>query len=273
MPGPDGSPVLPPRPERLIRAVLAPAAPGERAFGPAFHNGQLVLTAVLFSTGSLLLWVFGYTFWVLIEAVVRAAGLRHGHSIVVPLLERLTHETNLLGTAEGWPLDAAIILGVLATAAALYLALDHIALLGNGRAQRILERKAARLAPERAEARFFVEIKSRHRRLGLGTDVGYLLFYSDRLVFIGDSREAFIPRDQIIGDVAIERSRFGGLTGAWVSIELAPPWGRLRLLARDGATTLSGTGRSARHLAAALSGWLAGPITGYGADSSSPLKR
>jgi hypothetical protein len=247
------------RPAHLIHVESAPAVPGERAFGSAFHNGLLVLTAVLFSAGSLLLWVFGYTFWVLMEALLRATGWGHGRSVAIPLLERLTHETNVLGTAEGWPLDAAIVLGVLATAGSLYLVLDHMALLGNGQAQRKLARKAARLAPEPPEERFFVEIKSKERRLGLGTDVGYLLFYPDRLVFVGDVRKAIIPRDQIVGDLATERTRFG-LTGTWVSLELAPPWGRLRLLARDGATTLSGTGRSTRPLAAALAKWLRSPM-------------
>jgi hypothetical protein len=149
----------------------------------------------------------------------------------------------------------AILLGFLATAGSLYLAFDHLALLGNGRARRRIQRKVERLMPEAPENRFFVEVRATIKRPRVGPDVGCLLFLPDRLVFVGDAQKVTIPRGQIAGEVALRQSRFG-LAGTWVVLGLAPPWGQLYLLARDDTTTLSGTGSGARYLAAALNQWL-----------------
>jgi len=112
-----------------------------------------------------------------------------------------------------------------------------------------------RLVPEVPEDRFFVEVRATIKRPRLGPDVGCLLFFPDRLVFLGDVQQVTLPRDQIIGEIALRRSRFG-LTGTWVGLGLAPPWGRLYLLARDDTVTLSGTDSGARRLADALTRWL-----------------
>jgi hypothetical protein len=252
---PDGTSEEAPAASRPIRIEPATAAANERVFAPVFHHALLALTALVFAAGVLLVWVFGYTFWVLLESLVRAGHWGHGRSIAAPLLARLTHENNLLGSAEGWPLDMAILLGFLATAASLYLAFDHLALLGNGRARRKIRRKVGRLMPEAPEDRFFVEVRATIKRPHLGPDVGCLLCFPDRLVFVGDVQKVTLPRDQITGEVALRRSRFG-LTGTWVVLGLAPPWGRLYLLARDDSATLSGTDGGAHRLAAALTRWM-----------------
>lgn len=252
-----------PRPDPVLVSSADPR-PGETAFGAGYAALLMGLTALTFAAGVGLMWVFGYTFWAILEGMARAFGWGRGGSLIAPLLNALSRGALLWGGSEGWRLDAAVFLGVTATWTTLYFALDHIALLGNGRAQRILLRKASRLVREQGdvlpEMRAFVELRStdKSRRMAplITPDIGWLLFYPNRLRFIGEGQIITLPRSQIAAPPTLSRSP-GNLTGASLALHLMPPHSALRLVARDAANALSATEPDARRLRAALTAWLA----------------
>ena len=242
----------------LLSVLAAEALPGETAYGPGFMTLLSGLTGATFAAGVGLIWVFGYTFWTLLEAMARAFRWERGQSLILPLLDKISGGGLSLGSAEGWPLDVGIVLGAMATWASLYFALDHLSFWGKNRVQATLGRKTARLAADAPPQRFFVEIRSLSRHAApqrLVPDIGYLLFYPTHLTFIGEAQRIILPRTQIAGNLILRRS-FAGLTGAYLTLDLAPPQGSLRLLARDNANTLSATEPDARNLQAALTVWL-----------------
>ena len=244
------------RPQRLISVEAAEARPGETAFGVGYAALLMALTTIIFASGVLFIWIFSYTFWTIFEAMTRAFGWGRGFSAVAPLLEKIVPGGLFLGGPEGWPLDAAILCGVTATWGCLYFALDHLSMLGNQRAQIVLRRKALRCQKnDLPPTLFFVEARTLNALPRLVADIGYLLFYPDRLVFVGEAQYAVFPRTQFTGVPALRRS-FAGMTGTAVLIDLASPGGVLRVMARDNADALSQTGADARLLQIALTEWL-----------------
>jgi hypothetical protein len=248
---PDHAPTAPPP----IRVEPATAVGFPRAFGNGYHFLVAMLTALGFLGGVLLLWVFGYTFWVALEGMTRAFGWPHGESLLLTFLNRVAPLFTALFSGRGWPLDAAVLLGFLAMWASLYLYFDRLAMFRNRAAHQILMRKVKTRGGELTRIFFFVEVRRTTSELPLPPDTGWLLFYADRLMFVGDEYRATIPREQVQGTPAILRSP-GGLTASWVEIELAEPYGRLRFLPRQYAARLSDTAENVGPLYESLSGWL-----------------
>lgn len=231
-----------PRPAALDappRLAVGPArVPGiGRVWGTWLHLAIFGVTLLYLAVAVALLLPFVYTFWVLLEVAYRA-----------------------------WDLDrrlswgAAVIIGTLAAWSLLFLGTDRTALLGNRRAQRLLLEKAQRLLPlPLPERRFFVEAQATAARRGffrLNHDLGWLFFYADHLVFVGDTQTATLPRAAVSGSITRDRNSFR-LSAAFLSLGLREPAGKtVRLLCRQDVSRLSETHARLPALEAALREWL-----------------
>ncbi len=227
--------------ETFETAETSDAPSVTRSFNKTSHaplSGlPLVFRGLLFVCPALLAVVafgaFVWTFWVALSAGMRAAGWGEQSGVVVP--------------------------GALAAVAAcsvLYLASDRIAFSGGTRLQAQLLRKATNILPAPLpEARFFVEAYADKGRLRLDSDMGWLFVYADYLVFLGDRQTLTIPRARVAEPPQIDRNPLG-LAAAWITLPLAPPWGRLRLLGRDNARRASDTCQTATLLQHALNDWM-----------------
>lgn len=160
-----------------------------------------------------------------------------------------------------WVTPAAFASGTLAACGLAYLLLDHVSLVGYGRARRLLARKAESFLPADppvGDGRFFVllEGSTRARRF---EDVGCLFVYPDCLRFVGDKRLVTIPRGAAVNGVTQGLDLSGlGLGGSPLTLGLDE--GFVRLQSRD-ADLISQTGEGAHRLEAALRAWLAGDAT------------
>lgn len=241
-----------------LRIERSPAQRGEIAYGNIPAALLTTLTAFAFAGGVISVWIFGYAFWAILEGIARAFGWERGGSLLAPILNWMAQGGLLWGIVEGWRFDVSVLLGIIATWATLYFALDHLALLGNSRAQRILARKEARLLRERnAEnpvARSFVEIRSNQRKGEIAPDIGWLSLFPERLLFIGETQIITIPRDIVAGDPRLHHST-SNLIGASLTLPLKTPYPSLRLVARDRANSLSSTTEDTQRLHDTLRGW------------------
>lgn len=223
-------------------------------FFSRFHLVEIQLaTVVVFTVSTLLVWVFGFSFWILLEAAAKGFGWVRGHSLLAPLFAALTQQGGILGTVDGWPIDVAVFFALLATWCSLYLAFDHLALWGNQRAQHLL---LPLLPTDTGTDCFFVEFRTRDKSLGIKADLGYLYFTSSGLCFIGDQQTFTLPRNLFSGSVTLHPS-FGNLAATYIEVSLVDNYGTIQLLGRDTATRLSDTYRDAKHLEIALNNWLA----------------
>lgn len=235
-------------PEIVVERVPANAVTGSA------RRSQRQATALIFLVfvvAVALLPLLFYTFWVLLEALVRTAHLPRGTS----LLGRAFPEG--FAGLSGWPFDGAFLLSTLAVWGMLYLAYDRFALYGTPALSAALRSRAALLPggvlpPDS----FFVEIRpvTEERRLRdrWRPDIGWLVIGPDSLCFLGEETEASVPR------ACVRRARILGghlgMTAAWVQLSLDGATGRddLRILVRDDASRLSDTRRGAERLLAAL---------------------
>jgi hypothetical protein len=258
MAAPENPSVSAPLPLSATDAVtVEPAAlPGfGYAFGGGYHFRMAILTSLGFLGGVILVEVFGYTFWVFLEGFRRAVGGEAGESLFLAFLNRFVPPLSGLFGGRGWTLDAAIIFGLLAAWAAMHLYFDRAAMHGNRAGQEKLLRKARSLIQPLSVTRHFVEVRRTTVDLPLPPDTGWLLFYPDRLVFVGDEHRATFPRLQVRGNPRIRRGP-GGLGAHRVELELAPPYGLLYLLPREDARRLLDTAQNAHALYDALAAWL-----------------
>mgnify|MGYP000895374775 CR=1 FL=1 len=246
-------------PRVLERVTVRPADVfgAGRAFPLGVQAAFLVLTLAALLGGVASVAVFFGAFWFLGEALRLAAGF----------------ETPL-------PLFLFLLPALLGAWCMLYLLTDRLAMLGSGRAKRVLMEKARAAFPSHdspVEA-FFVEARITGRKAAprMDMDLGVLLLLPDRLVFVGDYWQAEVPRSALPGPNPLRRdrrSRFG-VTPAQLTLKLAKGDGAaaLRLLCRDDARLHSETSGPTRRLEAALRRWLrdgAGEPT-YGAMSTQP---
>jgi hypothetical protein len=243
------------QPDDTVTVEAAPPFGAGPTFGNGYHVGMAALTAVGFLSGVVLLWFFGYTFWVVLEGIRRALGGSTGESLFLSVLNQIAPLFAGLFGGRGWTLDAAIAYGVAAAWAAIYLYFDRLAMYRNRAAQETLLQKARAASDPISPVCYFVEVRRTRVDLPLPPDTGWLLFYPDRLVFIGDEYRATFPCIQVRDNVAIRRS-IGGLGANWVELELAPPYGLLRFLPRQNATRLSDTIQNVGPLYEALTAWL-----------------
>jgi hypothetical protein len=178
----------------------------------------------------------------------------------------------LLITGDSWNGSgrAAFAGGTLTSVGIVYLLGDRIALLGNGRARRVLWEKAGHLLPPPfPETRFFVEVRTSGlaaagRRESHG-DIGWLFVDRDELRFVGDATQIRVPRAAAtrLGGGNGRGPLGGALGGPWLSLELVPSSDRrgrarprhLRFFSREGER-LSDTARATPALERALRDWL-----------------
>ncbi len=154
----------------------------------------------------------------------------------------------------GWITRAAFAFGTLAACGLAYLLLDHVSLVGYGRARRLLANKAEAFLPTNLPSdRFFVLLEA-HARARRFEDIGYLFVYADRLRFVGDKRLVTLPRGSVVEGIkrSLDLSRLG-LGGSPLTLPL--DGGFIRLQSRD-ADLVSQTGVGARHLETILRAWL-----------------
>ena len=234
--------------------TVTPASASGSVF-PAWHHLLLqVGTTITFAVASLCVWVYGYTFWTIIEAVVRAGNFPQGRSLFAPLLALLLRQT-LLSTANGWPFDAAILLAFAATWGTLYLTFDHLVLFGNARAKALLQGRVSNMANGEP---FFVELRATDKSLGIAPDIGFIQVTPAGLHFTGDRQTITIPRNHLFGTV-LYRASFGDLSAASVIVPLSQNRGTLCLVGRDTATKLSDTRHDSKRLFTAVEQYLTAP--------------
>ncbi|MDX1932965.1 MAG: hypothetical protein SFU56_10200 [Capsulimonadales bacterium] len=232
---------------------------GPRPIFSGRHQAAIhLMTLLLFIAGGPLVWIFGFTFRTLLGAATLAFGWDRGGSLLAALVRRFGGQTDPATTA-GWSLDVAALSALVATWCCLYLALDHLAMIGNRKAQRrFLTRVELPDGP-----RFFVELRASPRETrdaGMpAPDVGFLVLTPDALFFAGERQEVLIPRNRLADEVTLRRSP-GDLTGAHVRLRLAGTSAHVWLLARDQAARLSATLQDGRRLRAALRAWLDAPL-------------
>lgn len=218
------------------------------------------LVFLFFAVVVALLPLLFYTYWVTLEAAVRAWHLPTTRGILTAVFRR-----NLINPG-GWPFDVAFLLSTLTAWGMLYLGYDHLSLFGNRAIKAALLQKAKGIYPYTLteNPHFFVEVRppddvARVRRDSLMPDVGWLFLTPGALVFSGNEQVATIPREQIQQanrSIRAEISRFS-LSASWVRL----PYGSRRneviqLMARGDATRHSDTAPGARRLEAALNDWL-----------------
>lgn len=226
-----------------------------RAFGARYQNLILLLTTSIFAASVPALWLFGYTFWVLLEATSRAFAIPRGSSALAWVVSLIPRSGLLVGT-YGWPLDAAFVLGLLLMWSLLYLAFDHVSLIGNRSAQRFLQAKAQADGINLEEVtHFFVDLRPLKRKSRAVGDTGYLLLLPDSLLFLGDLEKVTLPRQSITGAPQI-RTQWSGLGPTWVTLLLDETWHGLRFAGRDTANRISGMQSDSEQLHAALVTWL-----------------
>ncbi|MBC8101030.1 MAG: hypothetical protein H7Z41_00400, partial [Cytophagales bacterium] len=212
------------------------------------------LVLVLFTLVVTLLPLFFYTYWVILEAAVKAWNLPRTAGLLTSLFRRS------LISPGGWPFDVAFVLSTLTAWGTLYLGYDRIFLLGSRAVESAILRKARTLRGDTLETypRFFVEMRPpdevvRVRRDRLMPDVGWLFLTPEALVFIGNEQVATIPRKQIQEanrSILAETPRFD-LSASWVRLPHGSRRGdTTRLMVRDDAARLSDTEPGARRLAA-----------------------
>jgi hypothetical protein len=239
-----------------IDALEVPGIP--RVYNMAWHGKTFLATTTLLLAGTLAAWLFGYTFWVLLEGVCRALGWERGHSLALQLFLRLTQQEATATAAEGWPLDVGIVLGIVAASGSIYLGFDRLASLGNARAEQVLLQKAEKsLGANLPFLRHFVELRRTDKALNLPTDIGWLFYYPDRLVFVGDEIRVIIPRTQVAGTPVTEKM-MGGLSGACVVLKLVPPYGSVLILPRLGVHRASDASELAPELLDTVRKWVSG---------------
>lgn len=215
-----------------IDALEVPGIP--RVYDMGWHGKTFLATTSILLGGALAAWLFSYTFWAILEGVCRALGWERGHSLTLQLFLQLSQQEAAATAAEGWPLDAGILLGLIAAAGCTYLGFDRLASLGNARAEHVLLEKAQKVLGENLPVeRHFVELRRTEKSLNLPTDIGWLFYYPDRLVFVGDEIRVIVPRSQVSGKPVSEKM-MGGLSGACVVLPLASPYGSIRILPRQG---------------------------------------
>ncbi|MES2460406.1 MAG: hypothetical protein V4671_07470 [Armatimonadota bacterium] len=201
-----------------------------------------------------------YTYWVVLEAAVRAWNLPHTRGILTGVFRRS------LISPGGWPFDVAFVIATLNAWGLLYLGYDHLSLFGNRAMKDALLQKAKSIYPYTLDQspHYFVEIRppddvKRVRRDQLMPDIGWLFLTPDALVFAGNDQVATISREQIREanrSIHADIARFG-LSASWVRL----PYGSRRseviqLMARDDATRHSETAPGAWRLEKALNEWL-----------------
>ena len=239
-----------------IDALEVPGIP--RVYDAAWHGKTFLATTSILLGGALAAWLFGYTFWAILEGVCRALGWERGHSLTLQLFLQLTRQEAAATAAEGWPLDAGIVLGMLSAAGCTYLGFDRLASLGNSRAEQVLLEKAGKvLGANLPTARHFVELRRAGKRLPLPTDIGWLFYYPDRLVFIGDEIQVIIPRIQVQG-VPVAEKMMGGLSGACVVLKLVSPDASLHILPRQGVHRASDASELIPDLLDTMRQWVGG---------------
>jgi hypothetical protein len=224
-------------------------------FSRWYYFGIQMATVLIFLSSAFLVWVFGFTFWTLLVALVRALHGTQGHSVVAPLFALITRQHGVLGIADGWPLDAALIMALISTWCCLYLAFDHLILWGNRAARRSLCKRL----PEDSSEHFFVEMRSVRKPSIILPDLGVLTVTPNALQFEGERQRILLPRSAVGNTVVLRRST-ADLAAAYVYLPLQENSGIVQLLARDDATRLSETVHDALRLESALRQWLAANI-------------
>lgn len=215
---------------------------------------------LLFALVVVLLPFLFYTYWVFLEAAVRAWHLPTTPGILTGVFRR-----NLVSPG-GWPFDVAFVLSTLTVWGILYLGYDSLSLFGNRAIKAALLQKARGIYPYTLlqSAHYFVEVRplddvARVRQGRLMPDVGWLFLTPDALVFAGNEQVATIPRERMREanrSIRTEFPRFG-LSASYVKL----PYGSRRsetvqVMVRDEATRLSDTKPGARGLETALNEWL-----------------
>jgi hypothetical protein len=212
-----------------VQTSLYPGAP--RAFPPLVRLAWPVLTLLSLGVAVLALFAFVPVFWMLLEVAWALADQRRG---------------------PGWL--PALALATLASWIVMYLLQDRLGALGNAAAQMALMQRIAALLPgETPDFPCFVELRGVRAR-GVRPDIGWLLFFPDRLEFVGDRQRVTVPRIAVSGPPRL-LSTAAGLLPAYLDLPI-PSGGRLRLLARGDIARLSETGPGARALSERLVGWL-----------------
>lgn len=217
-----------------VRPLEVPGA--GRAFPFGVQAAFALLTLATLAAGALSFLLFWAAFWFLGESV------RLALHVPRPL-------------APAW----LIVPALLATAGALFLATDRLAMLGSAAARETLRDKAKRFfAPwEPPRGACFVEarVTGGDKSARMDLDLGCLFLLPGRLLFVGDYHLLEVPRDAVRGKPRADRDLLG-LAAPYLSVPLADGR-RLRLLCREDATRQSGTASHTLRLEAALARWLA----------------
>jgi hypothetical protein len=136
-----------------------------------------------------------------------------------------------------------------------YLGFDRLGALGNTSAMATTAVKAQALVGNFLPAPcYFVELRRVDPALPLPTDTGWLYFFPDRLLFIGDEVAVVFPHSQIRESMTVKR-KGGGLLGAWVEIGLQEPYRAVRCLPRNEIQRTSDSAEQVESLAELLRDW------------------
>ncbi|GAB4454460.1 MAG: hypothetical protein OHK0029_09080 [Armatimonadaceae bacterium] len=245
------------KPTTAIGAVPVRGRGQERAFGPGWQVLTFALSTLILLAGIAIIWLVGYSVWVVLETLALLTGLPRGESVFTEFLRTLLRlQGHWLTAATGWLLDIAIVIGLLSGWGFLYLGYDRLGMLGMGMAMYRLRNKAARLSPvELPEKSWFVEVRRTNKSFPVEVDTGWLWMRPDRLLFIGEEAAFVVPRGQADGLPTVGR-RWRGLGGAWVQLPLQEPMGAIRLYPRQNLARVSDSGIPAEALRDALAEWL-----------------
>lgn len=226
--------------EILVQPTLPPV-PGLRAL----RQAVLIFHAVALFVGVVALVFLALVFHFLSDGIAMALGYRQGAHPAFPLI---------LATLGSWSV--------------MYLLHDRLGILGSATARAHLRPLAQTLADSSVRAWHFVELRPQHRKRGLQSDWGWLLFFPDRLEFLGERQRITIPRRAV--PLAPKReSNLGGLLPTWLLLALHGPTVGISLLCRDTANSLSATAIDAEVLRVSLVGWLdSTALESYNEDAS-----
>lgn len=223
-------------PNEIVVKATTPPLPRLRAL----RQGVLLFHAVSLLAGVLALVFLALAFQFLASGVAIALGYRLGAHPAIPLT---------LATVGSWSL--------------MYLLHDRLGILGSATARTRLRPLAEALADTSVRAWHFVELRPQPRVRGLKSDWGWLLFFEDRLEFVGEHQQITFPR-RSIPLAPKQESNLGGLLPTWLLLALHGPLKGISLLCRDTANSLSATAIDAEALRVSLVGWLdSTPLEGY----------